>query len=488
MNRNAIEFIINNSATIKMLRSKNAVLIVSFLYAQFQLKNEIAIPNTTLIQKLADYLDELNYEDQEEHLDLSSLSMDSTDKAKNYINKWTDENYLRNYFDESTKQVMNVLTKHSSKAFQILELLKEKELVGIESKLKDIFYKLKELIDNTTDDPVKRIEELEKQKEKIDEEIRKIQREGFVKTYEKYQIKTRFEDINKITNELIGDFKEVEDNFKKIIRDIYEKQLNKSNTKGKILQYTFDSLNELKQSEQGKSFYAFWNFLIDNDRKDELKFLTDEIYKILDEREIDYNDKFLRKLKNILYFTSNKVLETNNLLADKLTRIIAEKEVQNRKQTRETINEIKNLAFQLVDKEIDTNIGMEIEGEPYINLSMEKKPVFEDVVVSEYSQKPKTAQNILDVNALSSLVDTNQIREEQLLKNIQLMLNERKQISLSEVVEKFPISKGLAEILKYISLVQKNNKFFVNHNEMEYLLFDTENQKYLKTPQIIYSK
>ena len=124
---------------------------------------------------------------------------------------------------------MNVPTKHTSKVLQIVELLKDRKLVGTESKFKDIFNKLKELIDNSIEDPDKKIEELKKKKEEIEDEIRTIQRERKVKTYEKYQIKSRFDEVTKLTNELIGDFREVEENFKDIVRNIIEKQSEKYN-------------------------------------------------------------------------------------------------------------------------------------------------------------------------------------------------------------------------------------------------------------------
>ena len=53
---------------------------------------------------------------------------------------------------------MYVPTKHTSRVFQIVELLKDRRLVGTESKFKDIFNKLKELIENSNEDPVKKIE------------------------------------------------------------------------------------------------------------------------------------------------------------------------------------------------------------------------------------------------------------------------------------------------------------------------------------------
>ncbi|MBK6964913.1 MAG: DUF3375 family protein [Bacteroidales bacterium] len=230
MNYEHLKVLLKNSPTVKMLRSNNAALIISFLQSQFRETNEQPISNTILIQKLADYLDELNYQDEEDEMYLSSLNLDSVDRARKYIEQWTDEKnrYLSNYTDENSKDIMNVPTKHTSRVFQIVELLKDRKLVGTESKFKDIFHKLKELIDNSIEDPAKKVEELQKRKSEIEDQIRKIKREQTVSTFEDYQIKSRYDDVTKLTNELIGDFREVEENFKIIVRSIYEKQSDKS--------------------------------------------------------------------------------------------------------------------------------------------------------------------------------------------------------------------------------------------------------------------
>jgi len=141
-------------------------------------------------------------------------------------------------------------------------LLKDRKLVETEPKFKEIFNKLKELIDNSIEGPAKKNEELEKRKAEIEDEIRSSKREKTIKTFKNYQIKSRFDDVSKLTHELIGDFREVEENFRTIVRSIYEKQSDKSLSKGKMLQFTFDSLDEFKQTEQGEIFYAFWNFLL----------------------------------------------------------------------------------------------------------------------------------------------------------------------------------------------------------------------------------
>jgi hypothetical protein len=471
-----------------MIRGGNAALIISFLQTQFKESNELSISYQVIIQQLANYLDSLNYQDKED-FDLSNIGLDSLDRAKKYIEKWADEQhrYLSIYTDENSKEAMVVPTKYTSRVFQVIELLKERKFVGTESKFKDIFNKLRELIENSIDDPAKKIEELEKQKTEIENEIRKIKREQTVKTFENYQIKSRFDDITKLTNELIGDFREVEDNFKIIVRSIIEKQSDKSLSKGKLLQHTFDALNELKETDQGKSFYAFWNFLIDDVSQDELKMLVEEVYHILEDREIEYNDLFLRRAKTILHSSGRKVWDSNNLLADKLTRIIVEKNIEERKKVKETINSIRQLALQMIDKKLAFDSYIEIDGDAEINLPMERK-LGEEQIVSEFNEQPKSAENILDIESLSSLTNLRYVNRKQLLNNVETLLNEKEMVTLSEVLIEFPITKGLAEILGYISLIQSNDKHFLRQEKVEYLKFDFENNKYLKAPQVIFSK
>jgi hypothetical protein len=195
----------------------------------------------------------------------------------------------------------------------------------------------------------------------------------------------------------------------------------------------------------------------------------------------------LRKAKTILHASGRKVWDSNNLLADKLTRIIAEKNLEERKKVKETINRIRQLALQMIDKKPDSDTYITIDGDAKINLTMERK-LGEEQIFSEFTEQPKSAENILDMESLGNLNDLRYINRKELLNNIETLLNERETITLGEVLNIFPITKGLAEVLGYISLLQINEKFILNKEQTEYLKFDFENEKYLRVPQIIFCK
>lgn len=485
MDYQKLEIQLKSAPSLKLLRSRNAPLILSFLYSQFKEQGEISISNEKLTNQLAWYLEELNYSDEDD--DLTSFGSDNYERAKKYIESWTNDNFLRNYIDDIEKTVYNVLTQHTERVFQMLDLLQERKFVGTESKFKDIFHKLKELVDNNTENPKKKIEELEERKKKIDEEIRRIRRDGNVVKFEDYQIQSRFEDISRLTNELIGDFKEVEDIFKMITRDIYEKQSQYDLSKGRILHYTFDALDTLKKSDQGKSFYAFWNFLIDEDSQDTLKMLIKQVSDILEDRGIEYNNRNLKRIKTILFQSGRKVLDSNNLLAEKLTRVIAEKHLLESRKIRETMAEIKQISLRLIEHKIPENYGIEIELEAKIDMPMERK-LGEEKIIPEFDITPETFNSKADLESMSNLFNPDSINIKELIGNINSLLTDKQQVTLEQVIEKYPISKGLSELIGYISLISSSEKYFVNEEISDLLLFDVEENKYLKMPQIIYCR
>lgn len=473
------------SPSLKFLRSRNAALMISFFDEQFKAKNEIALPNEYLVKELAILIEQTHYVDDEDETQQQSL--DSQAKAKRYLEYWTEENWLRNYIDENTKKVFNVLTKHTERVFQMLESLRDREFVGTESKFRDIFFKLEDIVSNSIVDPEARIAELERQKESIQKEIDKIRKEGVVKTYENFQIKSRMDDVFRLTNELVGDFKEVEDNFREITKNIYERQALQTYTKGNLLGYAFDSVDKLKESDQGKSFYSFWHFLMNESDQSNLRDLIEKSISAMEDRGLSTNDKYLRRIKTLLHSAGQKVLESNDQLGEKLSRVIAEKNSTENKKSRETIQEIRLMALQLSETELPDDCGITLELEAQIFLPLERK-LAEGQIINEYDVQPQVAQQTADLKALTRLFNPNLIDRKRLAKNVKTMLADRPEVTLKEVLESYPLEKGLSELVAYITLNDNTQKVRVNEKVTEPLRFDEANNKYLEAPQIIYHR
>jgi hypothetical protein len=479
---------INSSIPIKLFRSRNLALIISFFYREFKENSQISIPYQHLVQKLADYLEEIEYEDDDDEVKSDKLILAFEEKAKLYLDRWIDYNYLRNMMDDTRKEPLVFLSKHMEKVFQVFELFEKKEFVGTESKFKDIFIKLKDIIENANPDKEKRLAELELRKRAIEEEIRKIKIDGYVNTYEDYQVKSRYEEVNRLANELIGDFKEVEDNFKEITRKIYERQQQTELSKGKLLSETFDALYELRSTDQGKSFYAFWQFMLDDVSQSDFQKLTKEVYDVLEDRGIEISSRSLRKLKSLLHLAARKVLDKNGVLANKLSREIVAKEQLESRKAKELISEIRQLAIQLVNRPSTKEYYLDLQGNPEIYLPLERK-LGERPENNSFVRKAEHAKLALeDLEDISKIYNADLIDKQQLLANIHDLLQSRSQVSLQELVKEKGLNKGLSELLAYVTLINSNSKFFINENVRETILFNFTEGKYLDLPQIIFSR
>ncbi len=473
-----------NSAAVKLLRAKTAPLILSFLYREFKEKNRLIISNHELVNRLSDYLDAVGLLDEENQY------VDFVERARRYIDDWCNEEnrYLRKFPDESGVSV-HELTSDAERAFQWIDSLERKEFIGTESRFLDIFAKLRNLIENSSEDPEKRIEELEKRKRAIEDQIRDIRISGKVETFSDTQIKERFFEINKLGRELIADFKEVERNFMDITRNIYEQQTRKDVSKGAILGYTLDSTDDLKDSDQGKSFYAFWRFLIADHKQDELNKLIEQVFTILIEKRIPNTDPFLRNIKIFLHDAGRKVVSSNHRLVGKLSRILGEKYILERKKTIELITDIKKLAMERIEDPPTHDPFLEIEGNCDVRLVMDR-PLGEPKREAAFVHQPvEVGDAELEMADFDKLFNQFEIDKEMLRKNIEALLMRQSQATLEEVVRNAPIQKGLAEIVAYISIASASRRHIIDSDSsMVIEWMDDEVHKKLRMPRVIYGR
>lgn len=272
---------LNASPSVELLRLRNREMIIEFLENTFNQQSVISSENVHV--RLADFLEYKQIENDDE----TEITLSDTyeEKAKKYIQNWTNKGFLTNYPDEQG-EVFYELSAHSSKSIDWLASLKKEEFVGTESKFNNILNQLKELVEFTNENTEQRIQLLEEKKLEIEQQIQRIKIGEDVKVFEAFEIVPRFNQLNQSAKELLSDFKEVEDNFKEITKGIYQIHSDGSLTKSDILAFTFDALDELKDSQQGKSFYAFWSFILNPDLQNKWESLTIELYQTLEEKSI----------------------------------------------------------------------------------------------------------------------------------------------------------------------------------------------------------
>lgn len=339
MDINQLVQTLNNSPSVKLLKMRSAEFFLAFVTSVFD--EQMAIGEEKLQMLLENWLDNQHEDIIDEDINIETLGESNEAKAKRLIKEWTDKGLFANYQNEDG-EIIYELSSHTSKVIDWVTSLKKEEYIGTESKFKTLFSQLKDLVEFSNEDREKRLELLRQKKEDIERQIESLEMGEEIEVYENYQIEPRYNSLNKLAKELLSDFKEVDDNFKEIIKQIYKRQTDNEGKKN-ILNYIFDAYAELKDSQQGKSFYAFWEFLLSSELQKEWDELTDLLYKTLDKRNIDSKDKFLKEMKKHLFDAGEKVSKTNDRMSEKLSLIIRNNGNSDTQATKQVINDIKKL-------------------------------------------------------------------------------------------------------------------------------------------------
>ena len=306
-----------------------------------------------------------------------------------------------------------------------------------------------------------------------------------VEVYDDYQIEPRFNTLNKLAKELLSDFKEVDDNFKEIIRQIYQRQTDNEQKKD-LLGYIFDAYAELKESQQGKSFYAFWEFLLSSDLQKEWDELTDMLYKTLEDRHIDTKDMFLKEIKRHLFDAGEKVSKTNDRMSEKLSLIIRQNEQSNVEATKQIIKDIKRLLIEASHNKEKSDATLQYEVIE-INLPTERQLTFTPAKEVEYKDIPLDAVlGIGDLERIGNLYNPYYVDRKVLRSRIDRMLKDKGQTTVAEVIaNNSGIEKGLSELFGYIGIL-KEYKTVVSTERTQSIVFGTD--KSIEIPEIIITR
>ena len=466
-----------------LLRAKNAAFIISFFQKVFSDANVTTITNSELRSKLEGYMEELSYEEKDEELDAGTLFDDFSIRASQYIDKWSNGGFLSKYPNDEGED-LHELTPDTRKALKWIADLERREHVGTNSRFKDIFFKLQKMIEQTNEDAEARIEELQKKKWAIEDEINLLKSGKKPSVFDETEIKEQFYDLNKMARELLADFSEVEQNFEQIRKDIQRKYTEKDIAKGTLLVFALDALDDIDQKPQGKSFKAFWEFLMDERRQQEFTQLTERLYHLLNEHNIDYNnDRFLKHLKRYLHVSGRKVIDSNRKLSEKISRVLSEKNMLERRRAMELIGDIRQMAYSLIETKIKEDDFIVIEDEPYINLFDRWEPGEEKDDITGILFPDGTGE---DGDAdFKLLFDQFTIDRKKLLQRIDTMLEEKTQVTLKEIIDEYGIENGLSEVVGYFSIATSSTHHIIIEEAKEPILIG---ERKVNVPMVIYTR
>lgn len=482
MTHDDVQFYLDGDAGLRLLRSTNAPLVVSFLYAEYKQQPRVAIRHDELQERLENYLIELRRRDQTAY----------PTAAQAYLATWCDDDhrYLRRYFESGSDEPVYDLMPSVERVLRWLGDLNRTEFVGTESRFLQIYELLQDIVRRSTEDPEVRLAQLERQKQEIEQEILHLRATGRVERYSTTQVKERFIRANEEARRLIGDFSEVEANFRKITRTIQERRLLEDATKGALVGFVIDADEELKASDQGRSFYAFWRFLIAHDKRDELRDLLSQVYALPDLQDLEGDYSILRHVVRHLSEAGEKVVQSNRRLAEQLRRMLEEAHLQENRRVLDLTAAIKKSALALRQDPPGEKAFTELDGPPAVDLPMER-PLWEPGESPSFENQP-AGDDVLSLGEidLDGLFDLFAVEREQLEGRIADLLGRHHQVTLADILKAFPIEKGLTELLVYMVIAASDRRHVLDasHAETVTIFRADRPPRHIAMPRIIFCR
>ena len=465
-----------NNQTIKLLNSDNFAMMVSFFYFVFYTNKHISITHTNLLNYLDDFLFDIN----------QTYDNIYPKKAKEYLDDFvSDKNaYLKKY-QGSDDEAMYELTPYTQKTFEFLESLEKKEFVGSRTKFNIIFELLEELEFETNLSDEERIKSLQEQKDAIDAKIKNIQLKKDVR-FDNSRIKEHFMLIEEQSRKLKYDFSQIEYNFRELNQKAMEQIATAYESKDSVLGSIFDIEDSIRQSDQGKSFFAFWQILTDAQKNEKLSTMLEKLYDIEIIQEFDSEER-LKNLKYDLLLNADKIGKISSKLIEQLRRFLDDRVWIENKKILELCNAIEKKAV-----EIKENPPLKRD---FHHLAKNKVAIDSVFEKSLYTLKENKAfsheikEDVLEVN-LDDFYDIFFIDEALLQNNINYFLQIQSQCTLVEVLEKFPIEKGISELIGYLSLAKNSKNSIVAPDEKQkiHILGEDGNKKIVSVAKILFTK
>ncbi|MGD9606048.1 MAG: DUF3375 domain-containing protein [Leucobacter sp.] len=421
----------------RLLRADSAPLVLSFLGGFFIEENRGATPASRLIDALDDHLYAIRERDPGSH----------PREPADYLDDWAapERGWLRKFYPVDAEEVHFDATPALEKAYRFVQDLQQRSFVGTESRLHTLIELLRQIVHGSEVDPEARIAELERRRVEIDEQIRAV-REDRAAPLDETAVRDRYQLFSSTARELLSDFREVEENFRGLDRSAREKIAGWEGGKGELLTGLVTSRSDISTSDQGRSFQAFYDFLLSEQRQQELAGLVDSVQRM----PAVEADRRLRYIHHDWAEAAERTQQTVRNLSEQLRRFLEDQVWVENRRVLDIVKSIEQTALKLRDAPPPADLGLTID-EPGLTIDLPfERPLY---AVQEQTQVDSliepAAEEVIEYDALLGQRFVDAAR---LAGNIRAIVPPRSTAELADIIELYPVEEGIAEILGYLAL------------------------------------
>ncbi|NUO36827.1 MAG: DUF3375 domain-containing protein [Dermatophilaceae bacterium] len=442
----------------RLLRADNAPLVIAFLGRVFVDDNVRSISQADLVAQLDDELYALRQQ----------LGERAYPKAASaYVIDWAspDSGWLRLYYVEGSDEPHVDATPALEKAVSWVASLQERPFVGTESRLHTLVGLLRQIVQGSDADPERRLEHLRAERDRLDDEIARAEA-GQIDVLDATAQRDRYQQFASTARELLSDFREVEVKFRGLDRQMRETIAAWDGAKGELLDQLLGDRNAISESDQGRSFQAFYDFLLSAERQDELAALLDEVHHLTSITA----DERVRHIDRDWLTAADRTQATVRILSDQLRRFLDDSVRLENRRVVELLRSIEWSAVALRDARPDVTMSLDAT-RPQISLPFER-PLYAPPA------PPSIDSTVADADAderaeTAALFSVDHVDHQRLVHHVRAALRDRTQVSLGELVDAHPPEQGLAEVMAYFALDEEGVEVVIDDDTRERIVWST---------------
>jgi len=455
-------------------------LIGSFLHRAFIVPNVRVMAQSDLAETLEDTLFGLR-----ERLGPQVFPK----SAPEYLNDWAanEKGWLRKFYPPGSDEPHFDLTPATERALAWLASLTERAFVGTESRLLTLFDLLKQMSEGSDTNPETRLAELHKRRAEIDAEIALVQ-DGEMPLLDDTALKDRFQQFTGMARELLTDFREVEHNFRGLDRQVRERIALWDGAKGALLEEIMGERDAIAESDQGKSFRAFWDFLMSQSRQEELTQLLERVLQLPPVAALG-PDLRLKRVHFDWLEAGEQAQATVAQLSQQLRRFLDDQAWLENRRIMDILRGIEARALAVRNTAPKGDFMAVDDLTASLELPMERPLHNPPVKTAIANVALEAGEADLDAAALFSQV---RVDKAALSSHIRQSLQTQAQVSLGELLQTRPLVQGLGELVAYLQLASEAPNSVVDdttQESVEWLATDNANEpvtRRARLPRVIF--
>lgn len=394
---------------------------------------------------------------------LRALGEDLPQTAKGYVANWLAEGWLERRFPAGANEEEYELSAAAVAALRFATSLGHRRAMATESRLALVMDALRTLADDTDRDKYRRLERLNEERERIEQEIEVVQK-GQMRVLPEAQALERAREIIGLTDELMGDFRRVRDEFAHLNRELRANLLDQEGSRGDVLDALFGGIDVIGESDAGRTFQAFWRLLTDPQQSAAL----DDALESLQHRDfIDQLDsrerRFLARVPQMLLEQGSTVHEVLQHFARSLKAFVQSREFLEQRRIQRLIGDAQRMALDLRDFIRTTEPVYELALTSGRLNSLSRWVLHDPTLAAPATRMSAGEAAPIDISTVGDLVAQSEIDFEGLKAQVRRLLEVTTQVSVGEVIAAFPPSQGLGSVIGLIALASKHGETGMGH-------------------------